>query len=235
MPSKGLGLQGVIMPCSCHFVKFAPLQLLVITVVASFHLLGCKSGKSADAKISSEPIPSLSAIRSGADIDLNCVVDHLQNPPESFHYTFQVASDNSLSEDVEVTPQMIDGSFKNNYLPTATPLHGLPSELSRQYRWAIGRMASLFAIVHGTSALVNEGPEQVNGYAATKISVDTSRGTATEQRLYNSVLGSGGFEKGTVWVISPGCPVKISLDEELHAKDGSVTGKAHYEEAMVKK
>jgi len=53
--------------------------------------------------------------------------------------------------------------------------------------------------------------------------------------LYNSVLGPGGSEKGTVWVTSQGCPVRIVLDEELHAKDGSLLGKAHYEEMMVKK
>jgi len=29
--------------------------------------------------------------------------------------------------------------------------------------------------------------------------------------------------------------VKLAIDEELHSKDGKVLGKAHYEEAMIKK
>ena len=97
-------------------------------------------------------------------------------------------------------------------------------------------MASLFATVRNTSAVVNEGPaKDVNRYDTVKYSIDTARGTATEQALYKSILGPGGAEKGTVWVISEGCPVRIILDEELHAKDGSLLGKTHYEEAMVKK
>lgn len=101
---------------------------------------------------------------------------------------------------------------------------------------AIGRMASLFATVRNTSAVVNEGPEKgVNSYNAVKYSIDTARGTATEQALYKSILGPNGFEKGSVWVTAQGCPVRIVLDEELHSKDGSLAGKTHYEEAMIKK
>jgi hypothetical protein len=101
---------------------------------------------------------------------------------------------------------------------------------------AIGRMASLFATVRNSSAVVNEGAQNgVNSYDTIKYSIDTARGTATEQVLYKSILGPQGFEKGAVWVTSQGCPVRIVLDEELHSKDGSVAGKTHYEEAMIKK
>jgi hypothetical protein len=210
-------------------------NLVLAMCVALCQLLGCKSGASSDPKVSVKPSSPVSSISTAQDVDLNCVIDRLRNPPESFHYMFTVISDNPWSEEADVTPQMIDGSFKSNYMPTSTPLHGPPSEIPHQYQWAIGRMASLFAIVHGTSAVVNQGTEAVNGYTATRLSIDTGRASATEKGLYNDVLGPGGSEEGTVWVISPGCPVKLVLDEELHAKDGSVTGKAHYEEAMVKK
>jgi hypothetical protein len=96
-------------------------------------------------------------------------------------------------------------------------------------------MASLFAIVHNTSAVVNSAAEKVNGYDATKYAIDTANASATEQGLFKSTLGPGGSEKGTVWVTAQGCPVKLVLDEELHSKDGGLTGRAHYEEAMVKK
>ena len=75
----------------------------------------------------------------------------------------------------------------------------------------------------------------MNSYSTVKYSIDTARGTATEQALYKSILGPAGSEKGSVWVTAQGCPVRIVLDEELHSKDGSLAGKIHYEEAMIKK
>jgi hypothetical protein len=75
----------------------------------------------------------------------------------------------------------------------------------------------------------------VNSYDTVKYSIDTARGSPTEQALYKSILGPGGSEKGAVWVTSQGCPVRIVLDEELFSQDGTLTGKSHYEEAMIKK
>jgi hypothetical protein len=201
-------------------------------------LLGCKSAPSTRmAPTSESQQKSVASAKnsSGPDIDLNCVMSHIQNPPESFHYAFKVNSDNPWEEDADVTPQQIDGTFSNSSLPKPQPFHGAPREVSSNLM-AIGRMASLFATVRNTAAVVNEGAEQgVNGYSTVKYSIDTTQGTATDQALYNSVLGPGGFEKGTVWVTSQGCPVRIILNEELHSKDGGLTGKNHYEEAMIKK
>jgi hypothetical protein len=70
--------------------------------------------------------------------------------------------------------------------------------------------------------MVREGTAKVNGYDAIRYSIDTARSSAAESALYRSTLGPGGFERGTVWVTSPGCPVKFSLDSEMHLNDGSV-------------
>jgi hypothetical protein len=78
---------------------------------------------------------------------------------------------------------------------------------------------------------VREGAEQVNGYDTIKYSVDTSRGDAASNAI---MLGQGGFIKGNAWVTSDGCPVKMTLDEEIHHSDGSMT-KYHIEEAITKK
>ena len=137
-------------------------------------------------------------------------------------------------EDADVTPQKIDGSFSNNSLPMPQKFHGTPQEVASNLM-AIGRMSSIFATVRNTAAVVKEGKEDgLNGYSTFRYSIDTARGTPAEQQLYKSVLGPGGFEKGTVWTTSDGCPVRIVLEEELHANDGSVSGKAHYEETMRK-
>ncbi|HET9803579.1 MAG TPA: hypothetical protein VFP96_10095, partial [Candidatus Acidoferrum sp.] len=76
--------------------------------------------------------------------------------------------------------------------------------------------------------------ETMNGYDTTRYSIDTSRGDAAEAGLYRATLGDGGFEKGIAWVTDKGCPVKLSLDSEMHLTNGSVD-KVHYEIAMVKK
>ncbi len=209
----------------------------IAVLLALISLSGCNSAPSKTATPTPESAHKSVATpknSAGPEIDLNCVITHIQNPPESFHYVFKAESANSWEEEGDVTPQWIDGSFSNNSLPTPQQFHGAPREASSNLM-AIGRMASLFSIVRNTSAVVNEGPERVNGYDSVRYSIDTARGNASEQGLYKSVLGPGGFEKGTVWATSQGCPVKLALDEELHAKDGSLLGKTHYEEDMVKK
>jgi hypothetical protein len=199
-------------------------------------IIGCNSAPTKPAKTTSGAAQTAAAATNGTgpDIDLNCVVRHIQSPTESFHYSFSDVSDNAWQEDAEVTPQNIDGSFMNNDLPKRQEFHGPPQQVSSNLM-AIGRMASIFSTVHRTSAVVNQGSEQKNGYDTVKYSIDTARGSSTELKLFNSILGPGGFEKGYVWVTSQGCPVQIALDEEIHGKDGSAIGKAHYEEAMTRK
>ena len=198
-----------------------------VVVLFTFVLLsGCNSAPSRTVDSTSEPRKSVDAakISAGPGIDLNCVINHIQNPPESFHYAFKAESDNPWAEDADVTPQRIDGSFSNDSVPTPQQFHGTPREASSNLM-AIGRLASLFATVRNTSAVRHRDD----------VHVGSGGETASEQVLYKSILGPGGSEKGNVWVTSQGCPVRIVLDEELHAKDGSLLGKAHFDEAMVKK
>lgn len=223
-----------------HLLKEAkvPVGICAVTMLA-IALAGCNSTPSKTLDLAAQSPPKsieMAKTDPGSDIDLNCVIKHIQNPPESFHYTFKaVEADNPWQEEADITPQWIDGSFSNHSLPTSQQFHGTPREASSNLM-AIGRMASLFATVHNTAAEVNEGPEKnVNGYNTVRYSIDTARGTAAEQMLFKSILGPGGLEKGTVWVTSGGCPIRMVVDEELHSKDGSPLGKTHYEEAMVKK
>ncbi len=210
--------------------------LLVNMALVLVLILACNSSKTPDAEVPTKQNTAAPQNSTGPDIDINCVISRLQKPPESFHYSFSDVSDNPWSEEADVTPQMINGSFKSNYVPAPVQLHDTPEDMPHKYQWAIARMASLFALVRGTSAVVNEGPEKgVNGYDTTKFSIDTARASATEQALNSATLGPGGFVKGTVWVIPDGCPVKFVIDEELHSKDGKVSGKSHYEEAMIRK
>ena len=219
----------------CKSRKTARVQQFIAATLGLGALVGCNSTSSKPAKTASAAQQVAAAKNSaGSDIDLNCVVRHIQSPPEPFHYSFNDVSDNAWQEDAEVTPQNIEGSFTNSFLPARQQFHGPPQQVSSNLM-AIGRMASIFSTVHSTSAVVNQGAEKKNGYDTVKFSIDTARGNSAEQGLFKTVLGPGGFERGNVWVTSEGCPVQITLDEEIHRKDGSTAGKAHYEEAMTRK
>ena len=176
---------------------------------------------------------------SGPGIDLNCVFDHLQNPPESFHYVYKKAdSDGSgVHQEADVSPQAIDG-FRAQPDGSQQPVHGVRSDAqSWQAALAgitgISGMSSTVAIINHNSAMQRESDGgQVNGYDTIHYSIDTARFSATERQM---LLSPGEFEKGDVWVTSAGCPVKLGLDSELHRKDGTLIEKLHYEESMLKK
>lgn len=215
-------------------------RVLLATTLTSLVLTACTSSRDtkAEAKSGTEKT-SVNATSNVVNhgIDLNCVIDHIQNPPEAFHYSYVKQSSNPVEEEADITPQSIDGSFKNS--SAARPLHGVRSDpQSWQAAWSglmgISGMSSTIAIIRNGSAIKQEGSEKVNGYDTVKYSIDTVHADAAEQGLYRIVLGQGGFEKGTAWVTSQGCPVRLVLDEELHANNGDVES-VHYEVAMTRK
>jgi len=198
--------------------------------------LGCKSERAPAPAVEDHATPAVPA--SAVNIDLNCVMDRLQNPPEAFHYTYQKVSDNPVHEEADVTPQSIDGTFQIG-ADSATPVHGVRTDAAGwQSAWSslrgIGGMAGTVALVRNGSAIAREGAEKVNGYDAIKYSIDTARATDADKSLFQSTLGPTGFERGAIWVTVQGCPVKISLDVESHSKNGD-TSKEHYEEAILRK
>src|SRR5262245_23577011 len=104
--------------------KTVQLQAVIASVLTLGPIIGCNSAPSKPAN-TGEPAITTTA---GPDIDLNCVVRHIQTPTDSFHYSFSVASENAWQEDADVTPQNIDGSFMNNFLPARQEFHGPPQQ-----------------------------------------------------------------------------------------------------------
>jgi len=227
--------------------KFAcvpmPVQMFVVATVIAVLLFvpACNSGPNSKKKIaaqeSSQATKNIAAANSDPGIDLNCVYDHLQNPPESFHYMYKKDSANPVHQEADVTPQTIDG-FRVQFDGSQQPLHATRAD---QQSWqgalagltGIGGMSSTVAIINHDSAMQREPDSgQVNGYNTIHYSIDTARFNETERQM---LLKPGDFEKGDAWVTSNGCPVKLTLDSELHRNDGSLIEKLHYEEAMLKK
>jgi len=199
----------------------------------------CKLGPSKAREERSTKTPSAASQRSSdPGIDLNCVIDHIQNPPEAFHYTYKkYTPDNNLVQEADLTPDTIDGTSKDKY--ASRTIKGVKSDsASWQTAWmgltGISGMSSTIALIHSGSPTVREGTEKMNGYDTIRYSIDTARSDAAEAGLYRATLGAGGFEKGMAWVTAQGCPVKLSLDSEMHLNNGSVE-KDHYEIEMVKK
>ena len=219
--------------------------VVVLATFLSVALVACTQSKgnrkdSLGETNSKSSVPASSAAAgsgSGPGINLNCAVDHIQNPSDSFHYSFKKTSSNPVHQEADITPQSIDG-FRVDINGQQHPLHAVRSDVQGwQGAWTgltgISGMSSTVAIINHNSAMRREadgGP--VNGYDTIHYSIDTARFDATESQM---LLDPGDSEKGDAWVTSDGCPVMLRLDSELHKKDGTLIEKIHYEVAMVKK
>ena len=220
--------------------RFAQQMLIMMAALGLLPSFGCRSSHAPNgndqASVAEPEKASTAGSASTPDIDLNCIIDHIQNPTEAFHYVYKKTGSAPVEEVADVTPQTIDGAFRNGDF--SRPLHGVRSNSDSWHdAWTgltgISGMASTIALVNHSSAMVQGGKDKVNGYDTFRFSIDTARGNAAEQMLYTATLGAGGFEKGDVWVTAQGCPAKMSLDSEMHSNSG--VDKVHYEEAMVRK
>ena len=217
-------------------------QTMLASALVLVAATGCNSGSPTNKPENQNAAQAPAAVAQNANgpgINLNCVVDRLQNPPEAFHYSFQNhGQPHFVEEEADVTPQTIDGTFKSNASNVSSPpiagkVHAVRSD-SNAWQIAAGSLSGVMGLA-GAGGLVSEsavrgGTEKVNGYDTIKYAVDTTRGDAAGSAI---LLGQGGFLKGTIWVTSDGCPVKMSLDEEVHS--GGSVDKNHFEEAIIKK
>ena len=220
-----------------------PAAILVLMIACGCNGKSDLSGRTAtDRRSSTTAGQNAAAAQANANpgIDLQCVMERIQNPPESFHYSYQKVSSNPVHQEADITPQSIEG-FRMDTDGHQHPLQGARSNPQDwQSAWSglmgISGMSSTIAIVNHSSAMKREGDgDLVNGYKTIRYSIDTARFDATERRILEPTMGPGGFEKGDAWVTSEGCPIKLQLDDEMHNKDGTLLEKIHYEEAMVKK
>jgi len=176
---------------------------------------------------------------SGVHLDAGCMIDRVEKPSESFHYSYKYASDSTWADyEADVTPTSIDGITKG---PTfSVPVHAVRSDSdgwdtavlalsSLSFTALTGRLAGL----DGTSAIAGQGAEQVNGYSATKYAIDTARANASDQQTLKSLFGKDSFDKGTVWMGPDACAVKVILDEGWPIDNR--LEKRHYEIARIKK
>ncbi len=206
-------------------------HLLVLLAIAPLLLAACSSSagsKSADSDSGSS-----------AHLDVGCMLDHVEKPADSFHFSFKYAdASSSVDKEAEVSPQAMvititDPSGSHTY-------HGVRSDeqswgnalldlSSLKFTGLTGRLAG----IEGTSAVSAQGSAQVNGYNATKYAIDTSAANSHDRQVFATLFGDGSFDKGAIWMGPDGCAVSVVMDEGLLI-DGKIV-KQHFEVSRTAK
>ena len=175
----------------------------------------------------------------GSHVDLMCIAERINNPPEPFHYSYKYNdASTSVSKEADITPQTMEITIKDQ--SGSHSFHGVHSD---KVSWnsavldlsglGLSAMMSRFDALNGTSAIVRQASESMNGYDSTRYAIDTNSASAADQRTFAALFGTGAFEKGTVWVPADGCAVKLVLDERMSF--GGKLKDAHYELARIHK
>jgi hypothetical protein len=207
--------------------------LTLFVAVSLFTASACNSNS--NAKASND---------SGDGIDLAsavmCVGDRVNSPTEAFHYSYKYseAGGSLRNDEADVTPQAIDITTADQ--SGTHHFHGVRSD---EGSWdsaivdlghlGFTAMTGRLVPLKGSSAVVQQGSESINGYSTTKFAIDTDNANATDKHKFGVLLGNGSFEKGTLWVAADGCAAKLLLDEGVW-RNGSVN-KDHFEIARLKK
>jgi hypothetical protein len=176
----------------------------------------------------------------GTHIDVMCVGERINNPPESFHYSYVYTdASSSVDKEADITDQDMTITIKDK--SGSHSYHGARSDETSWDRAVldlsglnITAMSSRLNSLNGTSAIVSRGADAVNNYSTTKYTIDTTSANSSDKRKFDVLFGGGSFEKGTIWMGADGCAVKLALDEGIWRENGDVN-KVHYEMARIKK
>jgi len=180
------------------------------------------------------------AASAGQRVDMNCLGDHIEHPPESYHYSFKSSDgQNTVDKEADITPQTMDITIQDK-----SGSHQYRGDRSKAGSWdsammdltgsGLTVMTARVAFIQNTSAVKRIGDEPVNGYKTTQYSIDTATGTASDAQTFRTMFGAASYDKGNVWVDAQGCPVKLILDEATQQNNGNVN-KRHFEIAVSKK
>ncbi|HEY4052359.1 MAG TPA: hypothetical protein VGL74_01360 [Terriglobales bacterium] len=211
--------------------------LVAIIAIASISISACNS-RSASKKLQDNSVASASE-ESGAHIDVMCIADRINNPPEAFHYSYKyTTAANSLNEDADITPQAMDitigdGSGSHSYHGVRSDEASWNSAVLDLSSLSLTAMSARMNSLNG-SAVVHNGLETVNGYNTTKYTIDTTSANSSDQQQFETLFGKSSFDKGTVWIGPDDCAVRLLLDEGLWQQDGSIK-KTHWEISRIKK
>jgi hypothetical protein len=183
---------------------------------------------------------TVAADSAGSHIDVMCVGERINNPPEPFHYSYKYSdASSSTSKEAEITAQAMaitinDQSGSHSYHGVRSDEASWNSAVLDLSSLSMTAMISRLDVLNETSAISRQATEAMNGYDTTQYAIDTTKANPRDQRKFEDLFGKGSFEKGTVWVPSDGCAVKLVLDERVPQGNGNLKD-AHYEMARLRK
>lgn len=209
--------------------------LLFATAVA--FACGCGSGaKSVDERKTA----TTSTRGPNQNVDVNCLADHIENPPDPYHYSFKsMNGQNAVDKEADITPQSMDITVQDE-----SGSHKYHGDHSQGANWDTAMMAltgsgltamtARIGFIQKTSALKRIDDEPMNGYDTTQYAIDTTSGNGSDTQTFRTMFGAGSYDKGKIWVTAQGCPVKLVLDEATQRNNGNVDN-LHFEIAVNKK
>ncbi len=215
--------------------KAIGMRLLAAAAALAFlATTGCgSSGKAGGAD-------AQSAGNSDGQINVMCMGDRINSPAESFHYSYKYTdASGSVDKEADITPQAMeititDASGTHSYHGTRTSEGSWNGAVLTLSSLSITGMTARLGSLSGTSSVARQGAQTMNGYAATRYSIDTTNANASDRKAFALLFGQGSFEKGTVWMGEDGCAVKLVLDEGFAGANGGVD-KRHYEMDRIRK
>jgi hypothetical protein len=221
--------------------RWSAMALVVLCAVAVLVISACTS-KSAPRTANSLKTAAASD-GAGSHIDVMCIGERINDPPEPFHYSFKYSdASSSTSKEADITPKAMDITIKD-----ASGTHSYHGVRSDEASWdgavldlsslnMTAMMARLDAL-NDTSAISRQASEAMNGYDTTRYAIDSTKESTSDQEKFAELFGKGAFEKATVWVGADGCAVKLILDERIsqgNGKNGNLKDD-HYELARIRK
>src|SRR6266480_2867473 len=185
------------------------LQLLI--ALALLIAPACKSGSSSRNGREGGVGGVAASDGAGTHVDVMCMGDRIDNPPGPFHYSYKYAdASGSADKEADITPQSMDITIQDK--SGSHKYHGIRSDEASWSRAVVDlsglnltAMSSRLDSLNGTSAIVQQGPEAMNGYSATRYAIDTNGANASDKNKFETFFGKGSFEKGTVWMGNDGC------------------------------
>jgi hypothetical protein len=211
--------------------------LLAAAVSLLLFAVGCSSTAKSPAGDDRSPADTSAEHRT---IDVNCMADRIANPRDSFHYSFKAIDEqNTVVKEAEVSPQTIDITIQQ--AGRSHSYHGIKSDQSNWDTAVLSLsgsgllvMTTRLDFIKDTSSLKRVDNGTVNGYSAAHYSIDTANANSSDKKTFETMFGSGSYDKGDLWVAVEGCPIKLILDEARQQPNG-IVAKSHFEVNFIKK
>ena len=177
------------------------MQRLLFSAIC-FLLVSSSACTSKSESRTREQGATASSDSANSHIDLMCIGERINNPPEAFHYSYKYNdASTSVSKEADITPQAMEIAIKDQ--SGSHSFHGVRSD---EVSWnsavldlsglGLTAMMSRFDALNGTSAISRQANESMNGYDTTRYAINTTTAGDSDQRKFAALFGAGALRRG---------------------------------------